>query len=141
MTRSLNPVAVSLVLDAVESLQTFLPARDLAQEPLDLTGEVQAIDAFMAEREEHKETVRRLRCEVGALQENLSDQIDRNAALVRNDELMTEVLLQAAQHVQSLKTKLAAIGITFAPSATDGEVVISVVPEQLLGALDRALAA
>lgn len=124
MTRSINPVAVSLLIQAAESLQPFLNTYDNAQEPLDLTGEVQAIDAFMDEREE--------------LKARIADQSEALRLARYNDELVTNTLLHTAHYVESLKTKLASVGVTFAPGE-NGEAVVQVEPFAMVGFLDNAL--
>lgn len=146
MTRSINPVAVSLLLDAARSLQDYCPEADLRQEPLDLTGDAQAIEAFMDERASLKDRLNYAQYEIGVLETHLTDEMLRVsrmqtqiAQLKKNDELMTEVLLQTSKYVESLKTKLASVGVTFAPDE-NGEPSVQVEPFAMVGFLDDALA-
>lgn len=152
MTRSINPVAVSLLLDAAHSLQAYFPEAELRQESLDLTGENQAIEAFMDERASLKDRLNFAQYEIGVLQNQLQNELSvgrmRNAGTEHlvdeleaarvNDEHVTQVLLQTAKYVESLRAKLTSVGVTFAPGE-NGEAVVQVEPYAMLSFLDNAL--
>lgn len=145
MTRSLNPVAVSLLIEAAESLQKYVKDADPRQEPLDLTGENQAIDAFMAERQDLKESLRYAQYEVNVLADNLEEEIDRSTRLERevrqakeDIEKAVETLIKVAEYVGQLKELLVRIGISVGHNEADGTPKLLIDRTHLAYSLDHA---